>query len=63
MRLHREIRKRAHSTEEQGDGVEMVLIRMDEIERAVRAWDKERKYRSSTKRWAKKARPSRKRDT
>lgn len=43
--LKREIRDRAHSVEEQGDNVEMVLIRMDEIEAAVREWLKSRRAR------------------
>ena len=37
MSLRNEIEKRAHSFEGQGDGVYMVLIRMDEIAAAVRA--------------------------
>lgn len=37
MSLRKEIEKRAHDIEGQGDGVEMVLIRMDEIMAAVRA--------------------------
>lgn len=35
--LTAEIRKRAHSIEGQGDGVYMVLIRLDEIIAAVKA--------------------------
>lgn len=37
MSLRKEIEKRAHDIEPQGDGVEMVLIRMDEILAAARA--------------------------
>ena len=37
LRLEREIGKRAHHVEGQGDGILMVLIRMDEIVAAVKA--------------------------
>jgi len=37
MSLRKEIEKRAHAIEPQGDRIEMVLIRMDEIFAAVRA--------------------------
>lgn len=37
MNLRKEIEKRAHSFEGQGDGIYMVLIRLDEIQAAVRA--------------------------
>lgn len=46
MRLSDEIKKRAHHLEPQGDGVWMVLIRMDEIEAAVQTWDKARRDRA-----------------
>ena len=41
--LRDEIEKRAHAIEPQGDGVEMVLIRMDELLAAVKAWWKKRR--------------------
>jgi hypothetical protein len=43
MNLRKEIEKRAHDIEAQGDGVEMVLIRMDEILAAVRAAKRKKK--------------------
>ena len=36
--LRSEIERRAHQIEPQGDGIVMVLIRMDEIIAAVRAY-------------------------
>lgn len=50
MTLRREIELRAHSIEGQGDGIVMVLIRMDEIIAAVRKWKKDRKRENSRKR-------------
>jgi hypothetical protein len=44
--LRKEIYERAHYVEPQGDRIEMVLIRMDAIEDAVRAWDKARRRRA-----------------
>ncbi len=43
MSLRKEIEKRAHSIEGQGDGITMVLIRMDEIFAAARASRRKRK--------------------
>ena len=46
--LEREIKKRAHFIEGQGDGIFMVMIRMDQIAAAVKAVrrksKKKRKY-------------------
>jgi hypothetical protein len=44
-RLRKEIYDRAHYVEGQGDGIEMVLIRMDAIEDAVRAWDRAKRQK------------------
>lgn len=49
--LKQAIRAVAHEVEGQGDGIEMVLIRMDAIEAAVREWirtKRERKIRRKT---------------
>jgi hypothetical protein len=43
MTLRSEIEKRAHFVEGQGDGIYMVLIRMDEIIRAVSAFNRAKK--------------------
>lgn len=48
--LRKEIYERAHYVEPQGDFVEMVLIRMDAIEEAVRVWDKARRRRATQRR-------------
>ena len=45
MGLREEIEERAHSFEGQGDGIFMVLIRLDEIFAAVRSARSERKTR------------------
>lgn len=43
MTLTQQITKRAHFVEGQGDGIYMVLIRMDEISAAVRAFNRSKK--------------------
>jgi hypothetical protein len=43
MSLTEEIAKRAHQMEPQGDGVVMVLIRLDEILAASRAYQRGKK--------------------
>jgi hypothetical protein len=55
--LRNEIYRHAHYVEGQGDGIYMVLIRMDAIEDAVRAWEKARRRRARL-RWRKGARMS-----
>jgi hypothetical protein len=45
MSLRKEIEKRAHAIEPQGDGIEMVLIRMDEILAAARAYQRKKTKR------------------
>lgn len=51
--LHQEIRKFAQSVEERGDGIEMVLIRMDAIQHAVLLFTRH-KHRALELRWKKK---------
>lgn len=43
LTLAQEITKRAHHVEPQGDGIYMVLIRLDEIVAAVRAFNRSKK--------------------
>jgi len=43
VKLTSEIEKRAHYVEGQGDGIYMVLIRMDEIIAAVAAFNRSKK--------------------
>lgn len=43
MTLTQKIEKRSHQIEGQGDGIYMVLIRMDEIIAAVRAFRRKKK--------------------
>jgi hypothetical protein len=45
MTLTEEIMKRAHSVEGEGDGIVMVLIRLDEILAAVRAYRRKKRVR------------------
>lgn len=47
--LREEIELRAHSVEGQGDGVVMVLIRMDEIINAVKAYRRALKRKARRK--------------
>jgi len=48
--LRNEIYRRAHYVEPQGDFIEMVLIRMDAIEDAVRAWERTQRQRAKRRR-------------
>jgi hypothetical protein len=48
--LRNEIHQRAHYVEPQGDSIEMVLIRMDAIEDAVKTWDRSRHQRAKRRR-------------
>ena len=49
MTLRQEIERRAHDIEPQGDGIFMVLIRMDEIIAAVKAYRRKTAARGKKK--------------